>query len=194
MTTGGPLLADFEAGTFRRPEVPDVVGACLTTTADGRWVVWAYKVARRAGDMYRPLVGGEAYPVDAVATCRRDEDLRQPHDAPDPGCTCGFHALSQPWFIRPRDVVGLEVALSGRILAFEWPQGGVLLRSTRQTVMRIHPPTPGMAAPAACTPASDVAVAPTAGAPPAPVRRRPDDPHGREARRADQSKACRSAV
>jgi hypothetical protein len=138
MCTGGRLLADFQAGTFLRPEVPDVVGDCLTATADGTWVVWAFKIARPVGDRYRPLVGGDAYPLDAVATCRLDQDLRGDHHrAPDPACSCGFHALSQPWFVEPVGVVRLEVVLSGRILAYEWPQDGVLLRGERQIVMRL---------------------------------------------------------
>jgi len=32
----------------------------------------------------------------------------------------------------------LEVALSGRVLAFEWQGGGVLFRAARQTVARIR--------------------------------------------------------
>ncbi len=146
MCTGGRLLADFVVGTFERPEVPDVVGDCLTTTVDGAWVVWAHKVARPHGDMFRPLAGGEPYPVDAVATCRKDEDLVRPHEAPDRECSCGFHALSHPWLIQSAGVARIEVALSGRILAFEWPQAGVLFRAARQTVMRIDaafgPPRP----------------------------------------------------
>lgn len=139
MCTGGPLLADFRGGTCERPDVPDVVANCLTTTAGGKWVVWAYKVARPQGDMFRPLVGGEPYPVDAEATCRMDQDLIRPHEAPDPECTCGFHALSHPWLIQSGGMVRIEVALSGRILAYEWPQAGVLFRAARQTVMRLEP-------------------------------------------------------
>jgi hypothetical protein len=36
-----------------------------------------------------------------------------------------------------RDFTALTVALSGRVLAFEWAGGGVLWRAERQTVVRI---------------------------------------------------------
>jgi hypothetical protein len=143
MCTGGELLADFRAGTLERPDVPDIVGDCLTTTVAGEWVVWAHKHAYPVRGRYMPLSGGEHYPVDAVATCRRG--LR--HQSPDPGCTCGFHALSQLWLdFSSAGVVHLEVALTGRVLAFAWPNGGVLLRASRQTVMRIVPRVPLRAA------------------------------------------------
>ncbi len=39
--------------------------------------------------------------------------------------------------------MALSVALSGRVLAFEWVGGGVLWRAARQTVVRIEgPPSP----------------------------------------------------
>ena len=139
MCFGGLLLADFHAGACEQPRVPDVVGDCLTTTADGHWVVWAHKLARPDGDQFRPWAGGERYPADAVAECRlKHEPGPGLHAAPDPECTCGFHALSQPWFIHSPGALRLEVALSGRILAYEWPQRGVLFRAERQTVMRVE--------------------------------------------------------
>lgn len=139
MCIGGRLLADFRAGTCEQPEVPDVVGECLTTTVDGHWVVWAHKVAKPDGDRFRPLVRGACYPADAVAECRAIFGRGSGrHAAPDPACTCGFHALSRPWFIQSAGAVCLEVALSGRILAYEWPQQGVLFRAERQTVMRVE--------------------------------------------------------
>jgi len=38
------------------------------------------------------------------------------------------------------DFTALTVALSGRVLAFEWAGGGVLWRAERQTVVRIERP------------------------------------------------------
>ncbi|MGH9223304.1 MAG: hypothetical protein ACRD2W_05870 [Acidimicrobiales bacterium] len=137
-------MAEFVAGTEERPDVPEVVQPHLTQTADGVWVVWARKAARPAGDgtHYLPLAGGDAYPKDAVATCRRGGR----HQAPKATCSCGFHALggSPPpigmgFAFDP--LVHLDVVLSGRVLAFTWPAdhalgGGVLFRAARQTVVR----------------------------------------------------------
>jgi hypothetical protein len=139
MCSGGRFIASFTAGTADRPEVPDPVAGCLTPTADGQWVVWAHKMARPEGDGFVPLTGGEPYPADAVAECRRGGR----HSAPDAGCSCGFHALSTPMF--GFAVLGtghLEVALSGRILVFEWEGGGVLFRAERQMVIRVEQPEP----------------------------------------------------
>jgi hypothetical protein len=140
MCIGGRLLADFVAGTSERPAVPEVVSVGLTQTVDGQWVVWAHKIAHRQGVNYRPLSHGECYPPDAVAACARGGS----HRAPDPRCTCGFHALSSPWPGLPSGagVTQLEVALSGRVLAFDWPAGGLLYRGERQTVIRVHEPEP----------------------------------------------------
>lgn len=172
MCNGGLLLADLHAGACERPEVPEVVGECLTTTLDGRWVVWAHKVARPDGDQFRPLSPGDRYPADAVAECRA---LLGPgagsHTAPDPDCSCGFHALSQPWFFLSRGAVSLEVALSGRILAYEWPQGGVLFRAERQTVMRVETAKPELDRPSVD---GTVRMARS----PFGVTRPPDDPGG----------------
>ena len=158
MCSGGELLADFSAGTRDRPEVPLPVQRCLTMTTDGAWVVWAEKLARAlAADLFVPLTGGPAYPADALAECR----VTQGHDAPQPGCTCGFHALagSGPYLERKLQAnpgfVRLDVALSGRVLAFEWLDGrGVLFRAARQTVLRVPDPGPAQ-------------------------RRRPEEPGGR---------------
>jgi hypothetical protein len=57
----------------------------------------------------------------------------------------------------------LTVALSGRVLAFEWVGGGVLWRAERQTVVRIERP-------ARFDRMEEV---------PGRRRRRPDDPDGR---------------
>jgi hypothetical protein len=127
------------AGTDARPGLPEQLEEHLTTTVDGLWVVWAHKLARPAGDLFVPLRGGPGYPADARAECRR----RGAHDAPDPRCTCGFHALSSRGL--PRLPVGegftsLTVALSGRVLAFEWAGEGVLWRAERQTVVRVERP------------------------------------------------------
>lgn len=124
MCSGGALLADFEAGTSDRPCVPDLVERHLTQTADGVWVVWARKAALRSGDVlsYAPITGvGGVYPRDAVASCRQAD-----HAAPQPTCTCGFHALGDAELPRSsgrgyRHFVYLDVALSGRVLAFAWP-------------------------------------------------------------------------
>jgi hypothetical protein len=113
----------------------------LTTTADGNWVVWAFKLARVAGDRFIPLSGRGSYPAEATALCEAGSWRR--HDAPEPTCTCGFHALSEgdlPGF-PVYDGAALTVVLYGRILAFEWPAGGVLLRAAHQKVVRVdrHP-------------------------------------------------------
>jgi hypothetical protein len=138
--SGDRLLADFVAGCGARPDLPGDLEQHLTTTVDGLWVVWAYKLARQAGDLFVPLTGGTGYPADARAECRR-QGVRAAHDAPDPRCTCGFHALSSrtlPGF--SRHFTALTVALSGRVLAFGWSGQGVLWRAERQTVVRIERP------------------------------------------------------
>jgi hypothetical protein len=139
MCSGDRLVADFVAGTDARPGLPEELEEHLTTTADGLWVVWAHKLARQAGDLFVPLTGGAGYPADATARCR----FRAAHDAPDPGCTCGFHALSSrrlPGLPAGRGLTALTVALSGRVLAFEWAGEGVLWRAERQTVVRVERP------------------------------------------------------
>ena len=169
MCSGDRLIADIVAGTGARPALPEELGEHLTTTVDGLWVVWAHKLARQAGDLFVPLTGGSGYPADARATCRR-RGSRGAHDAPNPGCTCGFHALSS------RRLPGLSglavdlvfttltVALSGRVLAFEWAGEGVLWRAERQTVVRIERPAPFGRAEAVLR-----------------TRRHPGDPDGRPA-------------
>jgi len=142
MCSGDHLVADFVAGAGTRPGLPEELDEHLTTTANGLWVVWAHKLARPAGDLFVPLTGGPGYPGDARAECRF-RGARGAHDAPDPGCTCGFHALSSTTWLLPhvdRDFTSLTVALSGRVLAFEWPGEGVLWRAQRQTVVRIDRP------------------------------------------------------
>jgi hypothetical protein len=141
MCSGDRLVADFVAGTSARPGLPGELGEHLTTTAGGLWVVWAHKLARQVRYRFVPLTGGPGYPADARATCR----FRSTHDAPDPGCTCGFHALSNralPGLAAGRGLTALTVALSGRVLAFEWARGGVLWRAERQTVARVERPAP----------------------------------------------------
>jgi len=140
MCSGDRLIADFVAGASARPGLPGELQEHLTTTVDGLWVVWAHKQARQAGDLFVPLTGGPGYPADARATCRRP-GARRAHDAPDPRCTCGFHALSGrrlPGLPIRRGFTTLTVALWGRVLAFEWAGGGVLWRAERQTVVRIE--------------------------------------------------------
>ncbi len=163
MCSGDRLVADFVAGAGARPALPGELDEHLTTTVDGLWVVWAYKMARQAGDRFIPLTGGSGYPADARAECRL-RGARGAHGAPDPGCTCGFHALSSrrlPGLPGRSGLSTLTVALSGRVLAFEWARGGVLWRAERQTVVRIERPTrfDRMEVPAG--------------------RRHPDDPDGR---------------
>jgi len=139
MCSGDRLVADFVAGAGARPGLPEELKEHLTTTVNGLWVVWAHKLARQAGELFAPLTGGSGYPADARATCR----FRGAHDAPDPGCTCGFHALSSrrlPGLPAGRGLTALTVALSGRVLAFEWAGDGVLWRAERQTVVRIERP------------------------------------------------------
>src|SRR5215475_4987323 len=139
MCSGDHLVADFVAGAGTRPGLPEELDEHLTTTANGLWVVWAHKLARPAGDLFVPLTGGPGYPADATAECRF-RGVRGAHDAPDPGCTCGFHALSSTTWLLPhvdRDFTSLTVALSGRVLAFEWPAEGVLWLAERQTVIRV---------------------------------------------------------
>jgi hypothetical protein len=166
MCSGDRLIADFIAGTDARPGLPGELDEHLTTTVNGLWVVWAHKLARPQGDLFIPLTGGAGYPADAKAECRF-RGVRSAHDAPDPGCTCGFHALSSrrfPGLPAGRRFAALTVALSGRVLAFEWAGGGVLWRAERQTVVRIAQPAPFDR---------------TAGVP--GRRRYPDDPDGRHA-------------
>jgi hypothetical protein len=143
MCSGDRLVADFVAGTTARPDLPEELGEHLTTTVAGLWVVWAHKLARLEGDLFVPLTGGSGYPADATATCRY-EGARGLHDAPDPRCSCGFHALSNRKLpgLPPvgRRFMTLTVALSGRVLAFVWAGGGVLWRAQRQTVVRIERP------------------------------------------------------
>jgi hypothetical protein len=169
MCSGDRLVADFVAGTGARPGLPAELDEHLTTTVDGLWVVWAHKLARPEGDLFVPLRGGPGYPADAWATCRR----RSGHDAPDPRCTCGFHALSGgmlPELHPGRGLTVLTVVLSGRVLAFEWAGGGVLWRAERQTVVRIERPTVvRIERPA---PSSRAEAVPGG-------RRHPDDPDGR---------------
>ena len=164
MCRGDRLVADFMAGTSIRPGLPAELDEHLTTTVDGLWVVWAHKVARQSGDLFIPLRGGPGYPADARAECRF-RGVRSAHDAPDPGCTCGFHALSGrrfPGLPAGRRFTALTVALSGRVLALEWAGGGVLWRAQRQTVVRINQP------------ALPIQIETVPG-----KRRHPDDPDGR---------------
>jgi hypothetical protein len=141
MCIGGRLVADFVAGTDCRPALPAELDEHLTTTVNGEWVVWAHKLALQAGELFVPLTGRDAYPADARARCLRSR-VRRAHDAPDPACTCGFHALSSRTLpglpVGGRSFVALTVALSGRVLAFEWAGGGVLWRAERQTVVRVQ--------------------------------------------------------
>ena len=166
MCSGDRLVADFVAGTHTRPGLPEELEAQLTTTVDGLWVVWAHKLARRRGDLFVPLTGGAGYPADARAECRARAGPGT-HHAPDPGCTCGFHALSSarlPGLPADPRFMALTVALSGRVLAFEWAGEGVLWRAERQTVLRIE--HPALFNPAERVPGR---------------RRRPGDPDGRTA-------------
>ncbi len=141
MCIGGRLVADFVAGTDARPALPAEFEEHLTTTVNGQWVVWAHKLARQVDELFVPLTGRDAYRADARARCLRS-GVRGAHDAPDPGCTCGFHALSSRTLpglpVGGPSLVALTVALSGRVLAFEWARGGVLWRAERQTVVRVE--------------------------------------------------------
>ena len=139
MCRGDRLVADFTAGLYARPLLPGGLDEHLTATADGLWVVRAYKLARQVGDRFVPLRGGPSYPADARAECR----VRGAHDAPDPECTCGFHAVSSrrlPGLPVHGGLMALTVALSGRVLAFEWRGEGVLWRAERQTVVHVERP------------------------------------------------------
>jgi hypothetical protein len=139
MCRGDRLVADFEAGTSIRPGVPEELQEHLTVTIDGLWVVWAHKLARQRGGLFIPLRGDSSYPADARAECR-SRGARSAHRAPDPACTCGFHALSDrrlPGLPVWGGFSALTVALSGRVLAFEWAGDGVLWRAERQTVVRV---------------------------------------------------------
>jgi hypothetical protein len=103
-------------------------------------VIWAYKLARQRGELFIPLRGDCRYPADARAECRSRGGVRRAHRAPDPGCTCGFHALSDrklPGLPARGGFSALTVALSGRVLAFEWAGEGLLWRAERQTVVRV---------------------------------------------------------
>lgn len=125
MCEPGRFVADFRAGTFEAPSVPDIVARSLTQTAEGHWVVWAHKLARPAAEGFMALSGRDVYPADAVARCRNGGR----HDAPQRNCTCGFYAVSHPLDTEAvRPVVRLQVVLSGRILAFECPSSPVPTR------------------------------------------------------------------
>jgi len=144
MCRGNRLVADFVAGTSARPGLPGELDEYLTMTVNGLWVVWAHKLARQAGNLFVPLTRGLGYPADARAECRA-RGFRETHHAPDPACTCGFHALSSrrlPGLPVRGDLRALTVALSGRVLALEWAGDGVLWRAERQTVVRIERPAP----------------------------------------------------
>jgi hypothetical protein len=134
------LLADFTAGGATRPDVPGVVAGALVRTTEDRWVVWAHKIAQPVGRGFVPLnPRGGWYPRVAIARCWRGGS----HAAPDPLCTCGFHALTSPDGLPAgRGFERLEVALSGRILAVEF-RTGVLYRAAEQAVLRIDPRRPG---------------------------------------------------
>jgi hypothetical protein len=166
MCSGDRLVADFEAGAGTAPAVPGELREHLTVTADGLWVVWAYKLAAQRGGLFVPLRGDSGYPADARAECRA-RGARGGHRAPDPGCRCGFHALSDrslPGLPVRGGFSALTVALSGRVLAYEWAGPGVLWRAERQTVVRVgRLALPGWP--------QEVPGA----------RRRPDDPEGRMA-------------
>jgi hypothetical protein len=144
MCTGGRLVADFVAGTDVRPALTAEVEEHLTTTVDGLWVVWAHKLAIQVDELFVPLTSRDAYRADARARCLAGGG-RGEHDAPDPACTCGFHALSSRMLpglpIGHPGLMALTVALSGRVLAFEWAGGGVLWRAERQTVVRVERPS-----------------------------------------------------
>lgn len=132
MCLPGRFVAEFRAGTLQAPLVPDVVARSLTQTVEGEWVVWAHKLARPAGDCFMPLSGGDLYPTDAVAQCRNGGQ----HGAPQRDCTCGFYAVSHPLDAEAAPgVVRLQVALSGRILAFECPWSPVPTRAMFVTGM-----------------------------------------------------------
>jgi hypothetical protein len=139
MCCGGRLLADFVAGTTELPQgLPETVAECLTVTADGAWVVWAHKVAWAEREGFRALTGG-TYPADARARCLQGAR----HEAPQPHCTCGFHAVSTSGSVPFRGRQGmaaLDVVLSGRVLAFEWIPRGMLFRAQRQTVVKVDVP------------------------------------------------------
>jgi hypothetical protein len=97
MCHGGRLIADFSAGTSERPDAPAVVRAGLTLTVDETWVVWAHKVAIPVRDKFLPLTGGDPYPHDAVAKCRRGARHAAPH--------AGYCALEHGLHARPSGAV-----------------------------------------------------------------------------------------
>ena len=166
MCRGDRLIADFVAGTGARPGLPGELEEHLTTTVDGLWLVWAHKLAWPVGDLFVPLTGGPGYPADARAECRR-RGVRRAHGAPDPRCTCGFHALSSrrlPGLPAGHGLTPLTVVLSGRVLAFDWAGEGVLWRAERQTVVRVKRQAPFDRAEGVLG-----------------KRRHPDDPDGRPA-------------
>jgi len=76
--------------------------------------------------------------VDAVASCLHG------HPAPQPQCGCGFHAVSDPAtlahlkLLDDKRMVGLDVVLSGRVVAAEWHDGAVVFRAERQSVARFR--------------------------------------------------------
>lgn len=146
MLSSGPVLADFVAGTHDRPDVPECVEPSLTRTADERWVVVGYKYGRRAGpDHFRALMRATEYPIEATATCEAGAS----HAAPEPSCTCGFHALNRADALPMPSGSLLEVMLFGRVVVNEWPRSHdlyafladareplMLFRAERQVILR----------------------------------------------------------
>lgn len=146
MFARGPIVADFVAGVRERPDVPECLEPSLTLTAEGCWTVVAYKYGRRSGTArFRSVMRRSEYSIDATAVC----EVGGQHPAPQPNCTCGFHALSGSEELPFPSGELLEVMLFGRILVSEWtrprdlytfsgdPGTRVLLfRAECQTVLR----------------------------------------------------------
>src|SRR6516225_7354347 len=95
MCRGGRLIADFVAGTAARPGLPEELDEHLTTTVDGLWVVWAYKLALPVGALFVALSGrvlalewageGVLWRAERQTVVRIERSARFDRTAPAPG-------------------------------------------------------------------------------------------------------------
>lgn len=115
----GKLLADVDLHRIRSgDELPDVLEGWAEQDAGGTWCVPAFKRGRPAGDdRWRALTKDVTYGRDSQAECAGS---RCDGPTPNPGCRCGFYAVSEPREIPYPDGVVLEVAFTGRVLIYEF--------------------------------------------------------------------------
>jgi len=143
MCSGGRLLADFLAGGLDEPKVPEAVQRCVDADRRREWVVWARKVAPRgdAGSvhaddpaLFLPGRRGRRMPLAAVVGEFRMTRPARLH-VRFPFLSDPLPSGRGPLSFLGGGLLHLDVARSGRVLAFEWQGGGVLFRAARQTVI-----------------------------------------------------------